>query len=83
MEDSPTTLWTVRQGTTLRKCQAIFLRTHVQGRVRVNGTTIYTFTFPEGDTVLELAEKWRQEYLAEGWVTEPAGKRQASGKAIQ
>ena len=28
----------------------------------------YTFTFPEGDTVTEWAEKWRQEYLAEGWI---------------
>ena len=57
----------------MRECQAVFIRTHVQGQVLVNGTTIYTFTFPEGDTALGLAEKWRQEYLAEGWVEEPAG----------
>ena len=73
--DSPATLWTLRRGTSVRECQAIFIRTHVQARVLVNGTLIYTFTFPEGDTVTGGLAKWRREYLAEGWVEEPAATR--------
>ena len=38
--DSPITLWTLRRGTSMRECRAIFIRIHVQGQVLVNGTLI-------------------------------------------
>ena len=38
--DSPITLWTLRRGTSVRECRAIFIRIHVQGQVLVNGTLI-------------------------------------------
>ncbi len=65
----------------MRECRAIFIRTHAQGQVLVNGTIIYT----EGDTVTAWAEKWKQEYLAEGWELEPGGdpELQSSGSGIQ
>ena len=82
--DAPTTLWTLRRGTSARVPGDLHPHARSGAGAGERHDDLYLPPSPKA-TRCSLAEKWRQEYLAEEWVEELAGDpvRQSSGTATQ